>query len=93
MDGSKVIKNLLEAIGLCKKDTAKTASGGQGVPVAPPTYAEYAKTHKVYIEEGGRRYHRNEKCSGMKKPKYVTLEYAKKHGYTECKKCMQIKKC
>ena len=42
MDGSKVIKNLLEAIGLCKKDTAKTASGGQGVPVAPPTYAEYA---------------------------------------------------
>lgn len=88
MDVSKVIKNLLEAIGLHKKDTAKTASG---VPVAPTSYESYAKTHKVYIEEGGRRYHRNKKCSGMKKPKYVTLEYALKKGYTECKKCHTIK--
>lgn len=88
MDGSKVLKNLLEAIGLRKKDTAATGSGGQGVSVTP---SSFARTYKVYIEEGGKRYHRDEKCSGMKKPKYVTLEYARKKGYTECKKCMQIK--
>lgn len=91
MDGSKVLKNLLEAIGLRKRDTAATGSGGQGVSVASTSYTEYVKTHKVYIEEGGRRYHRNKKCSGMKKPKYVTLEYALRKGYTECKKCHTIK--
>ena len=75
---------VLGVIGLRKR-----ASGGKGV--APTTYADYAKTHKVYIEEGGKRYHRDEKCSGMKKPKYVTLEYARQNGYTECKKCHTIK--
>ena len=51
----------------------------------------FARTYKVYIEEGGKRSHRDEKCSGMKNPKYVTLEYALMQGYTECKKCSRIK--
>ena len=77
-----VIAAVLGIVGFRKRQTAGTHSG-QETP-APPSYA---KTHKVYIEKGGKRYHSNEKCSGMKKPKYVTLENALKKGYTECKKC------
>ncbi len=36
---------------------------------------------------GGTKYHASSSCSNMKAPKKVTLEYAKSHGYTACKKC------
>lgn len=64
-----------------------TPGGQSGLSASP----SFARTYKVYIEEGGKRYHRDEKCSGMKNPKYVTLEYALMQGYTECKKCSRIK--
>ena len=61
------------------------------LPHSTAAQTSFAGTYKVYIEEGGKRYHRDEKCSGMKNPKYVTLEYALMQGYTECKKCSRIK--
>lgn len=41
----------------------------------------------VWIPRTGSKYHYRESCSNMKKPSYVTLEYAISHGYTACKKC------
>lgn len=43
---------------------------------------------KVWIPtKGGKKYHKNKKCSNMNKPKKVTLKYAKSHGFKACKRC------
>lgn len=36
---------------------------------------------------GGKKYHRNSSCSGMKGPEKVSLSTAKARGFTACKKC------
>lgn len=41
----------------------------------------------VWIPKSGSKYHQNRWCSNMKNPREVTLKYAKKHGYTACKRC------
>lgn len=41
----------------------------------------------VWIPQSGEKYHRRSGCSGMKNPTQQTLEWAKSHGYTPCKKC------
>lgn len=41
----------------------------------------------VWISSKGKKYHTNQYCSNMKKPKKVKLSYAKKHKYKPCKRC------
>lgn len=38
-------------------------------------------------QHGGKRYHRNSSCSGMKGPKEVTVDEAKSKGFTPCGRC------
>lgn len=75
-----VIVAILFVIGLRKKQTEAKPE----CEAAPP---DTGATYKVYIERGGKKFHRNKTCSGMKNPEYVPLEYALRKGYTECKKC------
>lgn len=43
---------------------------------------------KVYIANSKSKiYHRRKTCSGMKKPKEITLKEAEKEGKRPCKKC------
>ena len=46
---------------------------------------------RVYIEANGKKYHKDEKCSGMKAPKYITRKAAEKNGYEPCQKCAVYK--
>lgn len=43
--------------------------------------------YPVYIERGGKKYHFDKNCSGMKNPKEIMKAAAKKKGYEACKKC------
>lgn len=45
-------------------------------------------TATVWIpQHGGKRYHRNSSCSGMKGPKEVTVDEAESKGFTPCGRC------
>lgn len=61
------------------------------IVVVPPTTAVdvQAKTSYVYIAASGKGkcYHKNKKCSRMKKTKKLKKSTAKKRGYRACKKC------
>ena len=58
-----------------KKNTGAAASGQKtGQMVWVPVH-------------GGKKYHSNPNCSGMKGPEKVDLATAKARGYTACKKC------
>ena len=41
----------------------------------------------VWIPRTGKRYHRNERCSGMKKPSNVTVQKAIDFGFSPCENC------
>ena len=56
-------------------------------PTFSPTPAPQKSSEMVWIPRTGQRYHRNKNCSGMKNPSYVTIEEAKRLGFTLCKKC------
>lgn len=51
------------------------------------TPSDDEKVTMVWIPKTGSKYHSNSTCSNMKSPKQVTLETAKKQGYTACKRC------
>ena len=55
----------------------------------PPTTSPATEPAEemVWIPKSGSKYHQNSWCSNMKNPREVTLKYAKKHGYTACKRC------
>ena len=59
-----------------KTTTSTSSSSGQktGQMVWIPTH-------------GGKKYHSNPNCSGMKGPEKVSLSTAKARGFTACKKC------
>ena len=58
-------------------------------PTAAPTPEpqKSSSSEMVWIPRTGQRYHRNQSCSGMKNPSYVTIEEAIRRGFTPCKKC------
>lgn len=56
-------------------------------PTAAPAYDEEDAAEMVWIPRSGKRYHDNEYCSNMKNPRYVTIQEAKRRGFTPCKKC------
>ena len=56
-------------------------------PTVAPTPQPQKSSEMVWIPRTGQRYHRNQNCSGMKNPSYVTIEEAKRLGFTPCKKC------
>ena len=45
------------------------------------------KVESVWVVSGGKKYHSDSDCSNMKYPKQISIESAKKQGYTACKKC------
>lgn len=57
-------------------------------PEKPSTAAYDPSKIVVYIpQNGGKKYHSNSSCSGMKNPIAVTLEDARNAGYEGCDKC------
>ena len=87
----------LEETGIADADTVE-ALFSPGAPVATPTprptvtstpvpKANSGSGIMVWIPRTGKKYHSNQKCSGMKNPSYVTIEEAKRLGFTPCKKC------
>ena len=75
----------LEATGIADAETMEALLA----PDAPEFDPEQAagRGEMVWVPRTGERYHRSRKCSGMKEPKYVTIEEAIRRGYTPCKKC------
>ena len=45
------------------------------------------KAKMVWVSSSGTKYHSRSSCSNMNSPKQISLEDAKKQGYTACKKC------
>ena len=70
-------------------ENAEVQQPEQSEAAAPPSTPK--RTIRVYNEKGGKKYHSDKKCSGMKKPEYVPIEYALRKGYTQCKKCSKLK--
>lgn len=58
-------------------------------PVQTPTPVTAAKSERmVWIPtNGGKKYHANSSCSGMKNPAKVTISEAISRGFDPCKKC------
>lgn len=48
---------------------------------------EHPSSEYVWIPKTGSKYHKTSTCSGMKSPRRVTLQEAKKRGYKPCSKC------
>ena len=42
---------------------------------------------RVWIPQGGTRYHKTPDCSGMKDPTEIPLREAKERGFIPCKRC------
>ena len=72
-------------------EETKSSAEETNAPTEAPTIATTAPTEPpeemVWIPKSGAKYHQNSWCSNMKNPREVTLKYAKKHGYTACKRC------
>ena len=63
-----------------------SACSEQSVPNLPPV----TDTEEVMVwipTNGGTKYHDNSKCSNMKNPKLVSIEYAVFQGFEPCQKC------
>lgn len=72
----------LSAAGQKALAAASSSAQTAAAPAAPTT------SEKVWIPtNGGKKYHSNSSCSGMKDPKEVDLAQAEAEGYTPCKKC------
>ena len=83
----------LEETGIVDVETLE-ALFSEEAPTPAPTLEPTPKPQKnsessemVWIPRTGKRYHRKETCSNMKNPSYVTIEEAKRRGFTPCKKC------
>ena len=64
-----------KSTGSSKKSTGSASSG------QTTSQMVWIPTH------GGKKYHSNPNCSGMKGPEKVSLSTAKSRGFTACKKC------
>ena len=64
-----------KSTGSSKKSTGSASSGQMTSQMV------WIPTH------GGKKYHSNPNCSGMKGPEKVSLSTAKSRGFTACKKC------
>ena len=70
------------------EDTTPTEETSVPATTIPATTAATEPAEEmVWIPKSGSKYHQNSWCSNMKNPREVTLKYAKKHGYTACKRC------
>jgi predicted lipid-binding transport protein (Tim44 family) len=67
-------------------ETAGAAKAAEVTETAEEPKAELPGTH-VYIDETGKKYHANDKCSGMSDPIDILKSDAEAKGYTACKKC------
>lgn len=75
----------LEATGIADATTAEALFALEAPAFDPDLASQWGEM--VWIPRTGQRYHRNKKCSGMKKPTYVTIAEAIDQGFTPCKKC------
>ena len=66
--------------------TTKRAASTR-VRVTVPDRNSYGNNMVWIPTNGGRKYHRNDTCSNMIDPRYVTKEEAIELGFTPCKKC------
>lgn len=75
----------LEETGIADAETMAAILAEDAPPAESATGVESGVM--VWIPRTGQRYHSNKKCSGMKEPSYVTIEEARRLGFTPCKKC------
>lgn len=67
--------------------TVKSTTQKHNNSVVVPDKTE-TKGNLVWVPtNGGTKYHSHPGCSNMKDPKQVSVETAKKNGYTACKRC------
>lgn len=82
--------NGLDADGIAGAMTLTVLYGGQALAAQEPTAKPAAKksSGSVWIPtNGGTKYHRSSSCSNMDGPRKVSLEEAKRLGFTACQKC------
>ena len=60
-------------------------TNGSGVSV--PDHEETGAGTVWVLVNGGTKYHMGPNCSSMDNPMQVTVETAREHGYTPCKRC------
>lgn len=78
----------LEETGIADAETMEALLDPDApVPTFAPTPEPQSSSEMVWIPRTGQRYHRKESCSNMKNPSYVTIEEARRLGFTPCKKC------
>lgn len=73
-----------------KKTTTTSGSKSTASSKKSAGSASFGQTtsQMVWIPtHGGKKYHSNPNCSGMKGPEKVSLSTAKSRGFTACKKC------
>lgn len=58
-------------------------------PLPPNTFS--ASAEEVYVSKYGKCYHKDPFCSGMQSPSHISLEEARKKGYSMCLKCYRNK--
>lgn len=63
-----------------------TDDNSQFVEQEPETTTQ-KPVQMVWIPYSGSKYHRRSSCSNMKGPTQVSIEEAKRRGYSPCKKC------
>lgn len=71
--------------GCAREQLLDSGNGTNMLPLC--STAETTYVTMVWIPRTGKRYHRNDECSGMKEPREVTIQEAEDMGFTPCKNC------
>lgn len=77
-----------QAASKASSGTSRTSSGSSSKKSTSTATSGQKTGQMVWVPvHGGKKYHSNPNCSGMKGPEKVDLATAKARGYTACKKC------
>ena len=70
-----------------KPETTKPETTKPSTTTKPQTTSKDETEEMVWVSSSGKKYHSKSTCSNMTSPRQISLESAKKQGYTACKKC------
>ena len=88
LNGTTSDTTALYTAGQKKLDVQKTAAAASSKKTTGSASSGQTTSQMVWIPtHGGKKYHSNPNCSGMKGPEKVSLSTAKSRGFTACKKC------
>ena len=88
LNGTTSDTTALYTAGQKKLDAQKAAAAASSKKSTGSASSGQTTSQMVWIPtHGGKKYHSNPNCSGMKGPEKVSLSTAKSRGFTACKKC------